>query len=773
MSRPPSMQSQMCGPWELKERLGTGGFGNVTLWQNKDTSDQIAIKQCRQELSAKNKGRWSLEIQIMKRLNHMNVVAARDVPEELQKLATNDLPLLAMEYCQGGDLRKYLNLLENCCGMRETAVLTLIQDISSALTYLHGMRIIHRDLKPENIVLQQGEKRLVHKIIDLGYAKELDQSSLCTSFVGTLQYLAPELLEQQKYTGAVDYWSFGTLVFECITGFRPFLPTWQPVQWHSKVSKKHERDIVVYEDLMGEVRYSEHLPHPHNLNKLLAGELERWLQLMLRWSPKERGKDLKQQSRESQDAPKEPEEDSKETSDTGRDPPKGTCFCFDELRSILNLKLVHVLNMTTSEIFTYTVQPDDDVASLQERIAQDTRILPANQELLLEAGLALEPHNNIMQCAIDYSMLDMRRAEEPLVFLFDRSCSSYEPQFSPRVLPENIRFIQNDSKRTLAYGSQRRTLGQAWHTIRSLREDWQRLQQGQKVAIMSLLRHNGTLSKQKNEMVSMHQRLKATLEFFSTSLHIDIDKYQEQRASGIASEKLLSVWREMEQTALNCGQTEDVNKLEEEMMSLQTDIVEIQRQPWRNGEALETLEVKAMDSFRKLREKPREQRCVGDCQEVIKLVVQAIQFYEKKLRDFYTHLSKTMVCRQKVLELLPCVEGMVSAMAESENQLLHLQEKRQKELWNLLKVACSKVRSPVSGSPDGGRTPPGPLSNRPPHPSSLFSLPQTDESHLAIEESKSFENRLQSLVQETIQETETSMQMLRQWSWLNGGQDLS
>ncbi|KAA0714458.1 Inhibitor of nuclear factor kappa-B kinase subunit beta [Triplophysa tibetana] len=701
----------------------------------------------------------------------MNVVAARDVPEELQKLATNDLPLLAMEYCQGGDLRKYLNLLENCCGMRESAILTLIQDISSALTYLHGMRIIHRDLKPENIVLQQGEKRLVHKIIDLGYAKELDQSSVCTSFVGTLQYLAPELLEQQKYTGAVDYWSFGTLVFECITGFRPFLPTWQPVQWHSKVSKKHEKDIVVYEDLTGEVRYSENLPHPHNLNKLLAGELERWLQLMLRWSPKERGKDLKQQSKESQDAPKETEEDCKETSDTGRDPPKGNCFCFDELRNILNLKLVHVLNMTSAEIFTYTVHPDDDVASLQERIALDTRILPANQELLLEAGLALEPHNNIMQCAIDYSMLDTRRAEEPLVFLFDRSCSSYEPQFSPRVLPENIRFIQSDSKRTLAYSSQRRTLGQAWHTIRSLREDWQRLQQGQKVAIMSLLRHNGTLSKQKNEMVSMHQRLKATLEFFSTSLHIDIDKYQEQRASGIASEKLLSVWREMEQTALNCAQTEDVNKLEEEMMSLQTDIVEIQRQPWRNGEALETLEVKAMDLFRKLREKPREQRCVGDCQEVIKLVVQAAQFYEKKLRDFYTHLSKTMVCRQKVLELLPCVEGMVSAMAESENQLLHLQEKRQKELWNLLKVACSKVRSPVSGSPDGGRTPPGPPSYRPPH--HLFSLPQTDESHLAIEESKSFENRLQSLVQETIQETETSMQMLRQWSWLNGGQDLS
>lgn len=53
--------------------------------------------------------------------------------------------------------------------------------------------------------------------------------------------------------------------------------------------------------------------------------------------------------------------------------------------------------------------------------------------------------------------------------------------------------------------------------------------------------------------------------------------------------------------------------------------------------------------------------------------------------------SKTMVCRQRVLELLPRVEGMVSAMARSENRLLHLQEKRQKELWNLLKVACVSI----------------------------------------------------------------------------------
>lgn len=733
MNRVPlQQQQQSCGPWERRERLGTGGFGNVTRWHNKETDEQIAIKQCRQELSERSKERWCLEIQIMKRLDHVNVVAAREVPEGMEKLvATNDLPLLAMEYCQGGDLRKYLNLLENCCGNREGSVLILLCDISSALTYLHKKRIIHRDLKPENIVLQQGEKRLIHKIIDLGYAKELDQSSLCTSFVGTLQYLAPELIERQKYTVAVDYWSFGTLVFECITGFRPFLPTWQPVPWHNKLRMKQDDDIVVYEDLSGEVRFSKHLPQPNNLNSLLSEKLERWLQLMLKWSPKERGKD----------------------------PGATPSDCFTQLELLLQLKLVHVLNMMSAKILTYSVSDDETVAELQQRIEKDTDIPAASQELLLEAGLALEAHGPAAQCAVDYSEIDGRRTDLPLVFLFDRSSCSYKPQLAPRTFPENIRFVQSDPKRVLAYSPLRRTCGQAWHTIRTLKEDWQRLQQGQKAAIMSLLRHNSSLSKQKNEMVSMYQRLMAKLDFFNTSLHIDMDKYQEQTATGIASEKLLAVWREMEQTAATCSQAK-VSELEDEMMQLQPDIVDVQRQPWRSGETLDTLEGKAMELFRKLREKPRDQRCPGDSQEVVKLVLQAVQCYERKLKDFYTHLSKTALCRQRVMELLPKVEGVVQKMAESEQVLMGLQEKRQRELWNLLKVACSKVRSPMSGSPDV------PQLLTPRH-----SLQQFDES--LVEESRTFESRLQSLLHDTIHESENSVEMLSEWTWLQGSQNFS
>uniref|UniRef100_A0A8D2QC51 IkappaB kinase n=1 Tax=Zonotrichia albicollis TaxID=44394 RepID=A0A8D2QC51_ZONAL len=439
-------------------------------------------------------------------LNHPNVVAARDVPEGMQKLAPNDLPLLAMEYCQGGDLRKYLNQLENCCGLREEAILILLSDIASALRYLHENRIIHRDLKPENIVLQQGEQRLIHKIIDLGYAKELDQGSLCTSFVGTLQYLAPELLEQQKYTVTVDYWSFGTLAFECITGFRPFLPNWQPVQWHTKVRQKSELDIVVSEDLSGEVKFSSSLPCPNNLNSVLSERLEKWLQLMLMWHPRQRG----------------------------TDPTYGPNGCFKALDDILNLKLLHVLNMVTGTVHTYPVTEEETLQSVKARIQSDTGIPEQDQELLQEAGLALFSQKLVTKHTADGKVNDTAAADTDLLFLFDTKKVSYEAQVALRPHPESVDCILQDPKKNLHFFQLRKVWGQIWHTIRMLKEDCNRLQQGQRAAMMNLLRYNSTLSKMKNSMASLSQQLKAKLDFFKTSIQIDLEKYKEQIEFGIS-----------------------------------------------------------------------------------------------------------------------------------------------------------------------------------------------------------------------------------------------
>lgn len=66
---------------------------------------------------------------------------------------TQKLPLLCMEYCSGGDLRRYLKRPENICGLREKEVRTVLEHISKAVAYLHEKSIIHRDLKPENILI--------------------------------------------------------------------------------------------------------------------------------------------------------------------------------------------------------------------------------------------------------------------------------------------------------------------------------------------------------------------------------------------------------------------------------------------------------------------------------------------------------------------------------------------------------------------------------------------------------------------------------------------
>ncbi|XP_065440819.1 inhibitor of nuclear factor kappa-B kinase subunit beta isoform X4 [Chrysemys picta bellii] len=588
MSRPP-LQIQTCGPWEMKERLGTGGFGNVLRWHNKETGEQIAIKQCRQELSLRNRERWCLEIQIMKRLNHPNVVAAREVPEGMQNLAPTDLPLLAMEYCQGGDLRKYLNQFENCCGLREGAILILLSDIASALRYLHENRIIHRDLKPENIVLQQGEQRLVR-----------------------------------------------------------------------------------------------------------------------------------------------------------------------------------VLNMVTGTLHMYPVTEEETSQTVKARIQSDTGIPEQEQELLQEAGLALYPQKLAIQCMADSKVNDA--TDTDLLFLFDNRKVAYERQIFLRPHPESVDCILQDPKKNLSFFQLRKVWGQVWHTIRTLKEDCNLLQQGQRAAMMNLLRYNSNLSKMKNSMASLSQQLKAKLDFFKTSIQIDLEKYSEQTEFGITSEKLLFAWRDMEQAVELCGREEDVDQLVKRMMALQADIVDLQRSPLgrKQGGTLEDLEEQARELYRRLREKPRDQRTSGDSQEIVRLLLQAIQTFEKTVRLIYAQLSKTVICKQNALELFPRVEEVMNLMNEDENTVVRLQEKRQKELWNLLKIACSKVRGPVSGSPESMNASrlsnPGQLLSQ--VPAVTYNLPESiKKSEGLLMESQNLCSQLESVMHDTMKEQDQSFMSL-DWSWL-------
>lgn len=213
-----------------------------------------------------------------------------------------------------------------------------------------------------------------------------------------------------------------------------------------------------------------------------------------------------------------------------------------------------------------------------------------------------------------------------------------------------------------------------------------------------------------------------------------------------------------------------MDQLVKRMMALQTDIVDLQRSPLgrKQGGTLEDLEEQARELYRRLREKPRDQRTSGDSQEIVRLLLQAIQTFEKKVRVIYAQLSKTVVCKQKALELFPRVEKVMNLMNEDEETVVRLQEKRQKELWNLLKIACSKVRGPVSGSPESMNmsrlNSPGQLLLQ--VPSGTYALSESvRKSEELLLESQKLCSQLENVMHDTMKDQEQSFMAL-DWSWL-------
>ena len=86
--------------------------------------------------------------------------------------------------------------------------------------YLHANKIIHRDLKPENVLIDMNG---YIKLADFGLAKFLQQEQVAKSFCGTAEYLAPEILEMSGHSYTVDWWTYGVLIYEMVTGRPPFM----------------------------------------------------------------------------------------------------------------------------------------------------------------------------------------------------------------------------------------------------------------------------------------------------------------------------------------------------------------------------------------------------------------------------------------------------------------------------------------------------------------------------------------------------------------------
>lgn len=198
----------------LKEEKGKGQFGVVFRGEDTLTQEIRAIKVISNDKVRFDNQKEALnrEIKIMKNLNHQNIVKLYD------HIVSANNNYLVLEYCSGGDLSKLST------GIGEFRTIVYLRQIVSALKVLQDNKIVHRDLKPANILLSFDNKI---KLADFGLARQIDPESLAKTYVGTPLYMAPEVLslkykKNERYADKADIWSVGCIVYELISGKRPF-----------------------------------------------------------------------------------------------------------------------------------------------------------------------------------------------------------------------------------------------------------------------------------------------------------------------------------------------------------------------------------------------------------------------------------------------------------------------------------------------------------------------------------------------------------------------
>jgi serine/threonine protein kinase len=199
--------------FHLLKVLGRGTFGKVMQVQKKDTGKIYAMKILKKTmiLARDQVDHTKAERQILKTLNHPFLMGLRYAFQTETKL------YLVMDFFKGGELFFHL---KNRRKFTEEEARFFVAEISLALGHLHTMDFIYRDLKPENILMDD----LGHLCLtDFGLSKDLDPDNPeSTTFCGTPEYLAPEILQGSPHGKPVDWWSLGILLYELTVGIPPF-----------------------------------------------------------------------------------------------------------------------------------------------------------------------------------------------------------------------------------------------------------------------------------------------------------------------------------------------------------------------------------------------------------------------------------------------------------------------------------------------------------------------------------------------------------------------
>ncbi len=207
------------GDYEIVERIGVGGMGDVLLakQQTAEFSRNVAIKIVKRGMDTEQVlRRFALERQILATLQHPNIAQLYDAG------ATGDgRPYFVMEYVDGERIDDWIKTKK----LSTTERLKLFHAVCQAVQYAHQNLVLHRDIKPGNVLLS---KEGVPKLVDFGIGKLLSDEETDSKItrtrhaVMTPDYAAPEQLRGEAVTTATDIYALGALLFEILTGERPW-----------------------------------------------------------------------------------------------------------------------------------------------------------------------------------------------------------------------------------------------------------------------------------------------------------------------------------------------------------------------------------------------------------------------------------------------------------------------------------------------------------------------------------------------------------------------
>jgi serine/threonine protein kinase/formylglycine-generating enzyme required for sulfatase activity len=203
------------GHYRITELIGQGGMANVYRATQTNIRREVVIKVMHEHFMSDDtfKRRFNREVDVIAQLQHPRILPVFDFGEQKGR------PYIVMSYISGGSLSDYLKRHNGRLSTSDAHHFT--EQIAEGVDYANQKGIIHRDLKPSNILLD--ENKNVY-IADFGIAKVVDATTRLTGtgMIGTPAYMAPEMVDRGEATTLVDVYALGVILFQMLSGRRPY-----------------------------------------------------------------------------------------------------------------------------------------------------------------------------------------------------------------------------------------------------------------------------------------------------------------------------------------------------------------------------------------------------------------------------------------------------------------------------------------------------------------------------------------------------------------------